>query len=62
MSMIVVKYSFEMSKPVAVKVSYLTPNYGLAYRFSLPLEETFLVIGIISFLLKCTTNGCNASI
>lgn len=51
-----------MSKLVAVKVSYLTPNYGLAYHFSIPLEETFLVIGIISFLLKCTTNGCNASI
>ena len=48
MSMIVVKRSFEMSKLVAVKVSYLTPNYGLAYRISIPTEETFLVIEIIS--------------
>ena len=44
MSMIVVKCSLEMSK--LVTVSYLTPNYGLAYRISIPLEETFLVIGI----------------
>ena len=46
MSMIVVKCSFEMSKLVAVKVFYLIPNYGLAYRISIPLEETLLVIGI----------------